>query len=696
MVVSELRLPLVDHPASRSPMYPHQVAMWDAWDHHPTILLPARTGTGKTRGAMLPILKRREWAVAIYPTNELVKDQVRAVERFAAEEGLNALVWTPETWQASDRVERYSSADYILAPLDGALLDQWQQVMHCKSRGETLRRVLDPGKPKIIFTNPDILFLILGLRYHAEPFEALRRYDTLVIDEFHAYQGVELAHALVMVALARGFGIFRRVVLLSATPHPEVKDLLDRAVGPMVIGSALQSDQDAAEEVNLAADGRERTGWRTAVHEVEVTPVQLTAADPVELLLGEIVRLRPALERLRAGSPDGGYLPAVVIVNSVLNAIRLEDRLVECGFARDSLAVIRGLSNRAIRDTKGKLLALGTSAIEVGVDFHCDYLLFEALEASSFLQRFGRVGRDRPGKAIVLVPPNAFQGMSSLPTRIDRAAFEERIRAWYPSALTRPWFVTTDDGMITARALGENLIATVAKDGQARPEVLVQLRDRVEEILSDHAARLRCPAQNLQAQVAFQRCAAGKSVWHWLDTYRKLNRFRTSLPSVKVHDFREHSRRQDWQLGDYEIDLATLLRRAASISWNEKLGMLVINGIGKYRRVHASEIFSDQNCGIFLETQNFPHMLLYQDGEYTPVSDLMGRESHIFTVAPRADIGDEIDWRLPVFESGEYLLAFDGAALLLHALWKRKIEGPMASKRPNGGRSGDSDTPQPA
>ena len=106
-------------------------------------------------------------------------------------------------------------------------------------------------------------------------------------------------------------------------------------------------------------------------------------------------------------------------MNSVLNAIRLEDRLVESGFVRDSLAIIRGLSHRSIRDTKGKLLALGTSAIEVGVDFRCDYLLFEALEAASFLQRFGRVGRHGPGKAIVLVPPNAFQAAAaiSLPSR---------------------------------------------------------------------------------------------------------------------------------------------------------------------------------------------------------------------------------------------------------------------------------------
>lgn len=451
MRVSELRLPLTECPLSRTPLYPHQVAMWEGWDKHPTMLLSARTGAGKTRAAMLPVLRRREWAVATYPTNELVRDQVRSVEKFAAEEGLRPLIWTADTWSSADRAERYSGADHVLAPVDGPMLDGWQEVMRCKSRGETLRRLLDSDKPKVIFTNPDILFLILGLQYHAESFEALRRYETLVMDEFHLYQGVELAHALVMVALARSFGIFRRLILLSVTPHLEVRELLEKAISPSVIDSPMPAD-------------RSIDGWRTAVHAVELTPVPLAGVDPVEVLLSRVVALRPELERLRATTGDEDYLPAVVILNSVLSAIRLEDRLVESGFPRDALAIIRGLSHRAVRDAKGKLLALGTSAIEVGVDFRCDYLLFEASEAASFLQRFGRVGRHRQGKAVALVPPNGFQGLSGPPPEIDRAAFEERIYAWYPSAVARPWFATTVHGMVTARALGENLVAERAED----------------------------------------------------------------------------------------------------------------------------------------------------------------------------------------------------------------------------------------
>jgi hypothetical protein len=120
-----------------------------------------------------------------------------------------------------------------------------------------------------------------------------------------------------------------------------------------------------------------------------------------------------------------------------------------------------------------------------------------------------------------------------------------------------------------------------------------------------------------------------------------------------------------------EADVAALLKRAVGLAWNEKLGMLTLRGLGKYRKVHASEIFKDDDVGVIQETRDFSQLRPYQDRESTPVSDLMARENHVFTVVPRAAIDAEVDWRLPVFEAGPFLLAFDGAALVLLELWRR-------------------------
>lgn len=660
LIVEELRLPVMQHSASRRLLYGHQIAMLDLWENHQSMLLHSRTGTGKTLAAMLPILKKREWAVAVYPTNELLRDQVDSVCRLANEEGIGAFVMMPEIADDTSYPAAHSRAECLLVPIDAQLLSQWQQKKKSKCRGETLRHLLNPDKPRIIFTNPDILFLILALRYHAEAFEALLRYSTLILDEFHLYQGAELSHALAMVALARGFDFFRRVILLTATPHPDVLELLQRSIEPQVV---------------TAPQPQEIQGWRTAVHAVEIYPHLARTDWPVDQFARCIAQIRPNIERLRAEECNDRYLPAVVVTNSVISAIALEDRLVQSGFKRDSLAIIRGLTNRRVRNRRDKLLALGTSAIEVGVDFVCDYLVFEAADAASFLQRFGRVGRHRSGKCHVFVPQNAKQGLDALRTTVSRNEFEEKIYAWYPSLQSRPWFVATKHGVLSAWAIAHNLIDTIERDISADRRVLYEVGDKVRNIMFEHARKLGCISEANQADLAFRRADAGKGGARWLKTYCHLNTFRTSLPSVRIHDFSEQNRRGEWSLAEYDVDVGTLLRRGKRIEWNDKLGMVTIKGIGKASAVHASDIFDARYYGEILETRDYPLLQVYQDGVPTPVSDVMGRQNRIFTVVPEHEVKRFLDWRLPVFPSGVNLIAFDGAALMLLEIYRKALAG---------------------
>lgn len=264
--VLEFRLPLVQHPESRIPLYPHQAAMLDSWAAHRSLLLASKTGSGKTLAAMLPILRRGEYAVAVYPTNELLRDQVRSVHRIAAQEHIRTQIYTPETPHSAN-------VDHLLIPLDGKLLDQWQRG-RARSRGEALRRLLSRERPRIIFTNPDILFNILSAQYHLDAIAPLDIYETVIFDEFHLYSGVELAHALMMVQLTRGLGFFQRVVLLTATPDPEVKQLLDRILCPLHI---------------CAAGELQSRITRIAVHEVAITPL-IAGQDCVSQIASRILR----------------------------------------------------------------------------------------------------------------------------------------------------------------------------------------------------------------------------------------------------------------------------------------------------------------------------------------------------------------------------------------------------------------------
>ena len=104
-----LTLPLVQHPLVCSPLYHHQAIMFDEWKNHSTFLIATKTGTGKTAAAVLPILKYKESAIMVYPTNELIRNQVAGVANIARMGGLNPCIYEPETTK-----EEFGKADVLL------------------------------------------------------------------------------------------------------------------------------------------------------------------------------------------------------------------------------------------------------------------------------------------------------------------------------------------------------------------------------------------------------------------------------------------------------------------------------------------------------------------------------------------------------------------------------------------------------
>jgi hypothetical protein len=59
--------------------------------------------------------------------------------------------------------------------------------------------------------------------------------------------------------------------------------------------------------------------------------------------------------------------------------------------------------------------------------------------------------------------------------------------------------------------------------------------------------------------------------------------------------------------------------------------------------------------------------------QFPPASNAGDEEIRPALCVPTTPVDPDIDWRLPVFEAGRYLLAFDGAALLLLELSRRKM-----------------------
>lgn len=661
-----LTLPLVQHPIALQTLYPHQAIMLDKWENHHSFLVMTKTGTGKTISAVLPVIKYRQRAICVSPTNALIRDQVRNIAGIAEREGLKVCIQTPQT-----SAEEYASADVILVHIDAHILEEWCQKRRWKEKWRALRELLEADKPKIVLTNPDILFLIFALRYHAEALAALSGYHALIIDEFHLYSGVELAHALFMLHLGRSLGTFRKIVLLSATPDLEVKEYLNR-----LLDNPLHVDTSAI-------CGYPIIDKRQAVQSVEIIPC-LAGQDVVETAVMLVKQLYEQIHQRRQDNPTSDYIPLVIVVNSVVNAIRLEDRLVEEGLQREEMAIIRGLSAREVRNTAGKVVAIGTSAIEVGIDFQCDYLIFEASEAASFMQRFGRVGRHSPGNAYVLCPPNVLYGIEALRQEkgpeVDRGDLEERVYNWYPSLDTLTWFVSTFMGLISSFTLAENLIKRVSEDFRANSEQVVKVTAQMEHFYTTYTQKIECPDKLSQRVLHYLRKARQDDPkYKWLAVYRDLNTFRTSLPSEWVLDFAELERRGgSWDRAKYLTDITTLLRRAEGLRFNKniphpdgKMGMLTVKGYGRYKKVWVIPTFNDEQCGIPCCTDSFPDLHFIQEGHKTSVSHVMTLHDHIFVIVPKS-LGLDLDWRLPVFECGPHLMGFDGTALILHEIYNQQ------------------------
>jgi CRISPR-associated endonuclease/helicase Cas3 len=84
-----------------------------------------------------------------------------------------------------------------------------------------------------------------------------------------------------------------------------------------------------------------------------------------------------------------------ILVNSVAAAHRIAARLRPIFQAEGlTLELNTGLTSEALRKVSRESdLLVGTSTVDVGVDFRINFLVFESGDAATFLQRLGRLGR---------------------------------------------------------------------------------------------------------------------------------------------------------------------------------------------------------------------------------------------------------------------------------------------------------------
>ena len=276
-------------------------------------------------------------------------------------------------------------------------------------------------------------------RYSAPIAQKIRQ---LTFDEFHIFdapQIVSVLNALLFVRQISGEVRPHKFLFLSATPGELLMKYLNR------------SGLKVCEICGIYATSGGSDKWRKILNQAEINFVPENRAEAwIEQHLEDIL-LPFFLDR----KPNA---KGAIIVNSVAAAYRILNK-VKPVFEKHGLSadINTGMTSRSRRKSSYVAdLLIGTSTVDVGVDFQINFLIFESRDGGTFLQRLGRLGRhagyERNGQtfkfqdyvAYALVPnwiaERLFKDKDGAPAplsndgTIDRQRFNQAVQEAYPPA----------------------------------------------------------------------------------------------------------------------------------------------------------------------------------------------------------------------------------------------------------------------
>ncbi|NEP16017.1 MAG: type I-D CRISPR-associated helicase Cas3', partial [Leptolyngbya sp. SIO4C1] len=334
----------------------------------------AMTGDGKSLAAYLEVLQGQAFAIGLYPTNELARDQETQVNHYI------------ETFKPANapRVRR----------LSGALLEIYAENEGLRKGSAIATRA---GQSEVLITNPDLFhYLHQGayLMNQDAPDKLWNRidkdFDLFIFDEFHVYAAPQIASVLNTMLLIQVTNRRKKFLFLSATPSDALLNRLAQAGFRCRVVNPVAEGKYHAPKASTEAEALAQQGWRQVARAIELTfvPLEPTAK-------ASETWLKDNLAQILKQFLDHPGSKGAIILNSIAAVKRLTPLLRE-QFAQQGLTVREntGLSSQAEKaQSLAADLVIGTSTIDVGVDFKISFLIFESADAGNFIQRLGRLGR---------------------------------------------------------------------------------------------------------------------------------------------------------------------------------------------------------------------------------------------------------------------------------------------------------------
>ncbi|MCX7607940.1 MAG: type I-D CRISPR-associated helicase Cas3', partial [Anaerolineales bacterium] len=255
----------------------------------------AMTGDGKSLAAYaLALVDTNKHVFAMYPTNELLRDQSRQLEKYL-------------------ELFRRSKRDVTFDDLWGAKLERLQDQIGARTRDVVLKERFE--NKNVILTNPDIFNLVMNYSYGQKtfiytpqelPYSLGINFDYFLFDEFHIFKIPQFVAVMsAMLYLRAQIPGRNRFVFLSATPVDLLGELLIRTGIPTKI---IQSDYT----------DRSQEGYRHVLHPAKLHFYKLDERANAEIWIREHID-----GILNFWKSCDGRAKGAIIVNSVATARRI-------------------------------------------------------------------------------------------------------------------------------------------------------------------------------------------------------------------------------------------------------------------------------------------------------------------------------------------------------------------------------------
>jgi CRISPR-associated endonuclease/helicase Cas3 len=334
----------------------------------------AMTGDGKSLAAYLGVLQGNTEAIALYPTNELARDQENQIRKYVED-------FQPKN---QPRIARLNSAELELYAENEGIKKSAAIATHGSQR-------------EILITNPDIFHYLHRGAYlmpKDSPDKLWGRIDKdfnlFIFDEFHVFSAPQIASVLNTMLLIHLTNRCKKFLFLSATPDQQLLERLDKAKLRYKLIDPKASGKYQFPDTEVRSQQLEQDKWRLVTREITLNFIPLESANKASETW-----LKDNLTLILQHFLEHRGTKGAIILNAIASVKRLTPLFADA-FAQHSLTVGEntGLSSKTVKLRSLNCdLVLGTSTIDVGVDFKINFLIFESADSGSFIQRLGRLGR---------------------------------------------------------------------------------------------------------------------------------------------------------------------------------------------------------------------------------------------------------------------------------------------------------------